>query len=135
MADTFSREKRSEIMSLIRSKNTKPEIIVRKWLHRQGFRFCLHSKKLSGNPDIALPKYKTAIFVNGCFWHRHEGCKKATVPVSNANAWVRKFEATVSRDKKHIDFLEEAGWKVLTVWECEVADGQFISKMDHILSR
>lgn len=134
MMDTFSKEKRSSIMSLIRSKDTKPEIIVRKWLHAQGYRFRLHPKKLSGTPDIVLPKHKTGIFVNGCFWHRHEGCKRTTMPSSNTNIWAKKFEATIARDKKHAESLRVSGWKVIVIWECEVANGQFIFNISRAFS-
>ena len=99
MADIFSPKKRSEIMSKIRSANTKPEITIRKWLHAQGFRFRLHKSSLPGIPDIVLKKHNTIIFVNGCFWHRHRGCKRAYVPKSNVQDWEQKFSKTIIRDK------------------------------------
>lgn len=111
-------------MSLIRNKDTRPERIVRSLLHNLGLRFRLHRRDLPGRPDIVLPRYKTAIFVQGCFWHRHEGCKDATIPKTNTTFWLKKFERNVERDKKvHAD-LAAAGWKVLTAWECETLKPQ-----------
>ena len=118
--DTISKEKRSEVMSHIRSKDTKPEMVVRRHLHALGFRYRLHSPKLPGHPDIVLPKWRTVIFVNGCFWHRHEGCKTATMPKSNVEFWKAKFDRNVARDKKEHATLEVAGWHVIVLWECEV---------------
>ena len=119
-SDIYSEKKRSEVMSKVKSKNTKPELQVRSWLHKRGFRFRLHRKDLPGIPDIILPKYKTAIFVHGCFWHQHPGCKKATIPRPNHKFWKQKLERNVERDNEHGDQLKRQGWKVLTVWECEV---------------
>jgi len=107
-------------MSRIRSKDTKPEIVVRKALFAAGFRYRLHVKDLPGKPDIVLPKYKTAIFVHGCFWHRHEGCKRCTTPTKDREFWEKKFQRTVERDQQERIALEHAGWRVLTVWECEI---------------
>ncbi len=117
--DVFTPEKRSEVMSLVRSKNTKPELFVRSLLHRMGYRFRLHRKDLPGKPDIVLPKYRAVIFVHGCFWHQHPGCKKATLPKQNAEFWKDKLEGNVRRDEQARHRLEEAGWRVLVVWECE----------------
>jgi DNA mismatch endonuclease, patch repair protein len=128
-ADIFSVKKRSEIMSKVRSKNTKPEIVVRKLLHHLGFRFRLHKKELPGKPDIVLPKYKTVVFVNGCFWHQHEGCKKSKLPKSNRVFWVDKLSNNIKRDKKNICALEDLGWQVIIVWECELKDLDFVEKM------
>ena len=122
MADHFSKEKRSWIMSRVRSKDTKPEIAVRKMLHGAGFRFRLHVTALAGTPDIVLPKWKTVIFVHGCFWHRHEGCKKNRTPKTRPDWWTLKFNRTVARDLTYHKALEAAGWKVVTVWECEIRD-------------
>lgn len=119
-SDIYSEEKRSELMSKVRSKNTKPELQVRSWLHKHGFRFRLHRKDLPGRPDIVLPKYKTVIFVHGCFWHQHPGCKKATIPKKNHDFWKEKLESNVERDNRHIAQLQEIGWRVLTIWECDV---------------
>ena len=107
-------------MSMIRSKNTKPEELVRKYLFSQGFRYRKNVRKLPGCPDIVLPKYKTVIFVNGCFWHGHKGCKYFVWPKSNAEYWYKKIENNVNRDIKNIKLLQEQGWIVLTVWECEL---------------
>lgn len=106
-------------MSRIRSKDTSPEKRVRSFLHSAGFRFRLHVKNLPGSPDIVLPKHRTAIFVNGCYWHRHQGCKFAYIPKSRVEFWQDKFRQNVERDLKNINALEACGWKILTVWECE----------------
>jgi len=118
--DTVTREQRSANMSKIRSKDTKPEMLVRRHLHALGFRYRLHDSKLPGHPDIVLPKWHTVIFVNGCFWHRHEGCKFATIPKSNVEFWKAKFERNVARDRNEHKALEDFGWRVIVVWECEV---------------
>jgi len=118
--DTLTPEQRSANMSKIRSKDTKPEMFVRRHLHALGFRYRLHDSKLPGHPDIVLPKWHTVIFVNGCFWHRHEGCKVATMPKSNVEFWTKKFERNVARDIKEHSALEASGWHVIVVWECEV---------------
>ena len=120
MADRISEEARSYVMSRVGSKNTKPEIIVRSFLHKRGFRFRLHKKELPGKPDIVLNKYKSVIFVNGCFWHRHKDCPRATMPTSNIEFWKEKFRATQNRDRLIRQELENMGWVVLTVWECEL---------------
>lgn len=119
MADTVTKEQRSLNMSLIRSKETKPEVFARSILHRLGFRFRKHVRQLPGKPDIILPKYKTAIFVHGCFWHQHKGCKRATIPKSNIDYWIPKLKGNVERDKQHRKNLEELGWNVAVIWECE----------------
>ena len=118
MADRISKERRSWNMSRIRSRDTRPEVLVRSLLHREGFRFRLHDRKLPGRPDIVLPKYRTALFVHGCFWHRHERCAGATMPSTNTSFWHSKFEATVLRDQRTRHALEELGWHVMVVWEC-----------------
>ena len=120
MTDHLDTAKRSWNMSRIRGKDTKPEIAVRKMLHAAGFRFRLHVKELPGKPDIVLPKWKTVVFVHGCFWHRHEGCKDTTTPKTRTEWWLEKFEKNVANDLKKRRDLEDAGWKVLVVWECEV---------------
>lgn len=107
-------------MSRIRDKNTKPEELVRKYLFSQGFRYRKNDTRLPGKPDIVLPKYKTVIFVNGCFWHAHEGCRYFVWPKNNADFWKKKIESNVARDIKNHQQLIELGWKVLTVWECEL---------------
>lgn len=120
MVDMLTREQRSERMSKIPSANTKPEIAIRKALHAMGLRFTLGNKQLPGKPDLVFPRYKTALFVHGCFWHRHVGCKVATTPKSNSDFWIDKFNMNVERDKATILALEKMGWKVSVVWECEL---------------
>ncbi|MCK4782312.1 MAG: DNA mismatch endonuclease Vsr [Desulfobacteraceae bacterium] len=128
MVDRVSPEKRSWIMSHIRSKNTIPEKTVRSLLHRMGFRFSLHRSDLPGKPDIVLPKYAAVVFVNGCFWHHHRGCKEATIPKSNISFWEQKLTSNVQRDKKHRKELRKMGWKVIVVWECELKKQEKLSK-------
>lgn len=118
--DIFSQEKRSQVMSHVRSRDTRPERIIRSILHKSGFRFRIQRKDLPGKPDIVLPKYKTIIFVHGCFWHQHEGCKKALPPKSNVSFWLEKFRKNKERDRKVIRTLQESGWKVIVVWQCEI---------------
>ncbi|QNA87463.1 DNA mismatch endonuclease Vsr [Massilia sp. Dwa41.01b] len=118
--DVVDSATRSRMMAGIRSKDTKPEMTVRKYLHAQGFRFRLHTRDLPGSPDLVLPKYKVAIFVHGCFWHRHHGCRYATTPASNAGQWNEKFNSNIERDMRKQSALEAAGWRVLVVWECEL---------------
>ncbi len=118
--DRLSPEHRSWNMSRIRGRDTTPERIVRSLLHRMGYRFRTHISKLPGRPDIVLPKYCTVIFVHGCFWHRHEGCKYSYVPKSRTEFWRRKFDANVARDREVRGQLRALGWKVAVVWECEV---------------
>jgi len=120
MVDFLSRAERSERMSRIAARHTVPEIVVRRFLHSHGFRYRLHSKRLPGHPDIVLPKYRTVIFVNGCFWHHHEGCKIANVPQSNIRFWMEKFERNRRRDRRVRNELRRLGWHVMTVWECQI---------------
>jgi len=120
MADVHSKETRSYNMSRIKGKNTKPEMLVRRFLFDNGFRYRLHDKKLPGKPDIVLFKYKTVIFVNGCFWHGHKGCDFFTIPKTETEKWLTKIKATQKKDKRsHIE-LNVMGWKVITVWQCEL---------------
>ena len=119
MANRVSPAKRSEIMRAVKSKNTSPEMRVRSAAHRLGLRFRLHRRDLPGSPDLIFPGRKTALFVHGCFWHRHENCSKATTPKTNAEYWGRKFRDNVERDGRNRRKLEEEGWKVLVIWECE----------------
>lgn len=118
--DILSKKKRSECMSKIRSKNTKPELALRKALFARGFRYRVNDTKLPGKPDIVLPKYKTIIFLHGCFWHRHEECKYAYTPKTNTKFWINKITCNTERDKVHLQKLTALGWHVLTVWECEI---------------
>ena len=120
MGDKFSKETRSYIMSRIKGKDTKPEILVRSYLFSRGLRFRKNDKRYPGSPDIVLPKYKTIVFVHGCFWHRHEGCKYATMPKSNVKFWKNKFDKNKERDKRNRKELEAMGWNVITVWECDL---------------
>lgn len=129
MADVVDPATRSRMMAGIRGKNTRPERIVRSFLHLRGFRFRLHRKDLPGRPDIVLPKYRTAIQVHGCFWHRHPGCRFATTPSSNAEFWQAKFAENVDRDARHEAALRQLGWRVLTVWECEVGSPEFLEEL------
>lgn len=123
MADRLTPEKRSWNMSRIRGKDTSIEQLVRKDLFARGFRFRKNVKTLPGTPDIVLPKYRTAIFIHGCFWHRHEGCKLAATPKSRAEFWQQKFDKNVANDKINKELLEDAGWKVIIIWECEIKKG------------
>lgn len=118
--DIWSKEKRSEVMSKIRSKDTKPERILRSALHRSGYRFRLNKKDLPGKPDIVLPKYKTVIFVHGCFWHFHKDCREGRIPSTNSKFWKEKISKTVERDGRNNLNCISLGWKVLTFWECEI---------------
>lgn len=118
--DVHDKKTRSYNMSRIKGKNTKPEELVRKFLFSQGFRYRKNDKSLPGSPDIVLPGYKTVIFVNGCFWHGHEGCRFFVWPENNKDFWKAKIETNISRDKKKTATLESMGWRVITIWECEL---------------
>ena len=118
MADVVDKQTRSRMMAGIRGKNTKPEIALRKALHAMGFRFRLHDKRLPGRPDIVLPKWKVAIEVHGCFWHRHEGCRYSSTPATRSDFWAEKFAANVARDRRNLEQLLEEGWRTAVVWEC-----------------
>ncbi len=120
MADVHSKATRSYNMSRIRSGNTKPEMLVRRFLHARGFRYKLHDKNLPGKPDIVLPKYKTVIFVHGCFWHGHEGCRYFVVPKTRTEWWVRKISRNKDNDLKAAAELEKKDWKVIHFWECSL---------------
>ncbi len=122
MTDVLSREARSRCMSRIRPRDTLPEIRARSVLHRAGFRYVLHDKRLPGRPDIVFPRYRTALFVHGCFWHRHHGCRFTTYPATRRDFWAAKFEANVARDREVRRLLEQQGWAVAVVWECETRD-------------
>lgn len=120
MADTVNKEKRSEIMSHVTGKETKPEKIVRKYLFAQGLRYRKHVKRLPGTPDIVLQKYKVVIFVNGCFWHGHQGCKYAHLPSTNLEYWEKKIADNSERDKRKTQELERLGYRVSVVWQCQL---------------
>lgn len=120
MSDVMTPEQRSRCMAAVKGKDTKPEMIVRKYLFSRGLRFRVQVRKLPGTPDIVLPKYKTAIFVNGCFWHGHEGCKYFRLPKSNVEFWKEKIERNIERDRESMQALLDLGWKIIRVWECEL---------------
>lgn len=122
MTDIVDRKKRSEIMARIRGRDTAPELAVRRIAHRMGLRFRLHRKDLPGRPDLVLPKHRLAVFVHGCFWHRHEGCRFASTPKSRIAFWTEKFAANVARDAHQQAALSVLGWRVLVIWQCETGD-------------
>lgn len=126
MVDFLSPRERSNRMSLIRGRDTQPELALRRALHRLGLRFRLHGAGLPGKPDLVFPRYKTVVFVHGCFWHQHAGCSIATIPKSNTQFWVEKFKKNIDRDKRVSAQLNELGWKVLVAWECELSTRQKI---------
>ena len=120
MVDIVDTETRSRMMSNIRGKDTKPELILRHALHARGFRYRLHVKDLPGKPDLVFPKFRAVVLVHGCFWHRHPGCAKATTPATRVEFWQEKFQANILRDKWNSERLNELGWRVHTTWECEL---------------
>ncbi len=120
--DKVNPEKRSWVMSQVKGRDTGPEKVVRSLLHRMGYRFRIQRADLPGKPDIVLPRYHTVIFVHGCFWHRHADCKRATMPATNIDYWIRKFGRNIERDAQNKTALENGGWHVLVVWECELKD-------------
>ena len=126
--DRLTPEQRSWNMSRIRGRNTEPERRVRSLLHRMGFRFSLKRRDLPGRPDIVLPKYRTAIFVHGCFWHRHKNCRSSVLPKTRPEFWLTKLDGNVARDKRNSIALRKLGWKILTIWECEVNDEPKLSQ-------
>jgi DNA mismatch endonuclease (patch repair protein) len=135
MTDNRTKEQRSHNMSMIRSTNTKPELLVRKYLFSQGFRYRLHSKNLVGKPDIVLPKHRAVVFVHGCFWHGHTSCKFAKVPVSNKSFWFDKIEKNKERDKRSIHLLKIQGWRVLILWECQLGKTKAIITLDKLVQK
>ena len=135
MADVHNKVTRSYNMSRIRSENTKPEMLVRKFLHAQGFRYKLHDKKLPGKPDIVLPKYKTIIFVHGCFWHGHTNCKYFAVPKTRTKWWMNKIAANKANDEKVVKALKKEGWKVIIVWECRLKPAKVEKALSSLLKK
>jgi DNA mismatch endonuclease (patch repair protein) len=136
LADIFSNEKRSEIMSKISGKETKPEILVRKFLFSKGFRYRKNQKSLPGSPDIVLKKYNTIIFIQGCFWHGHKNCKKASMPSTNKEFWEVKIHKNIERDKRVNEELRKSKWKVITVWECKINNKKSFEKtMNKIVAK
>ena len=117
------------MMAAIQAKDTKPEVIVRRFLHRRGFRFRLHRRDLPGRPDIVLPKYRTVVEVRGCFWHRHEGCPFAYMPKSNRAFWESKLNGNRERDRRNLRELARQGWRAIEVWECELSDGRILDRL------
>jgi DNA mismatch endonuclease, patch repair protein len=132
MTDNHSKEIRSFNMSKIRSINTKPELTVRKFLFSKGYRYRLNVKELPGKPDLVFPKYKTVVFVQGCFWHGHDGCRFFVKPKSNQSYWLPKIEKNISRDKENSLKLENLGWRVLEVWECELKKGKIKETLEKL---
>ena len=120
MSDILTKEQRHLCMSNVKSKNTKPEILVRKFLFSHGYRYRVNRKDLPGKPDIVLPKYKTVVFINGCFWHGHKNCKYATIPESNHDFWLTKINGNVERDKLMREKLTSMGWRVIDIWQCQL---------------
>lgn len=129
--DSVTPERRSWNMGRIRGRDTKPEVLIRSALHRCGYRFRVHASDLPGRPDIVLPKHSTAVFVNGCFWHRHRGCRFAYSPKSNQAFWRRKFRENVARDARKEKELKEAGWRVVVIWECQI--GTLVGSEDELI--
>lgn len=135
MADVHNRKTRSYNMSMIRSKDTKPEMIVRKFLFGNGFRYKLHDKMLPGKPDLVFPKYKTVIFIHGCFWHGHEGCKYFVVPKTRAKWWLDKINRNKQLDSENIRKLKKLGWKVFTVFECKLRPKKTETTLNQLATR
>ena len=121
MPDTMTKEQRHYCMSRIRGKDTRPEMVVRRWLHSEGFRYSLHSRRLPGCPDLVLRRYHTVIFINGCFWHGHPGCDMFRMPRSNVEFWQEKIRRNKERDAQEVAALEALGWNVIVIWECELS--------------
>ena len=119
MVDSVTRQRRSEIMALVKAKNTTPELAIRSMVHRMGYRFRLHRRDLPGCPDMVFPSRRKVIFVHGCFWHRHSGCPMARIPKTRVEFWTSKLEGNAARDAKHLEDLKAKGWRALVIWECE----------------
>lgn len=135
MADVHTKEQRSYNMSRIKGKDTKPELLVRKFLHAQGFRYKLHDKTLPGKPDIVLPKYKTVILIQGCFWHGHARCKYFTIPKTRTQWWTNKINANKANDEKAAKALKKEGWKVIVIWECQLKREKAEKTMDRLINK
>lgn len=133
--DTLSPERRSWNMSRIRSRDTRPEVQVRSLIHQLGFRFRLHRRDLPGTPDIVLARHRVAVFVHGCFWHRHHGCRNCTTPTHRRAFWLAKFRANVERDLRTRGALRKAGWRSIVIWECEVEGAGALTRLGRRLSR
>ena len=135
MTDVHSKETRSYNMSKIKGKNTKPEILVRKHIFALGFRYKLHDKKLPGKPDLVFPKYKTVIFINGCFWHGHENCKYYKVPKTRTEWWQNKINGNIKNDNAKILFLKKNEWKIIVIWECELKPDVIVKTMKNVVKK
>lgn len=135
MADVHTSQQRSYNMSRIKGKDTKPEMLVRKFLHANGYRYKLHDKNLPGKPDIVLPKYRTVIFVHGCFWHGHKNCKYFVVPKTRTKWWIDKINVNKTNDEKAVKSLKKDGWKVITVWECKIKPAKIEMTLTSILNK
>ena len=135
MADVHNQQTRSYNMSQIKGKNTKPEMLVRKFLFAHGYRYKLHDKKLPGKPDIVLPKYKTVIFVHGCFWHGHANCKYYVVPKTRTEWWLDKINRNITNDTKAITALKKEGWKIITIWECKLKPARIEKTLSALLKK
>lgn len=135
MADNVSKKRRSEIMSNVKSSNTKPEVLVRKFLYSKGIRFRLHDKKLPGKPDIKISKYNIVVFVNGCFWHGHKNCKIYVMPKTNKSFWYEKIQNNVNRDRKNKQKLKGLGWKVITIWECDLKPKKRLNTLQKLVDK
>lgn len=129
MTDIVDPLTRSKMMARIKAKDTKPEVLVRRYLHATGLRFRLHSRLLPGTPDLVFPRYRAAVFVNGCFWHRHDGCRYATLPATRPDFWAAKFDSNVRRDHLREHELRSLGWRPITFWECETRN---VEKLDRL---
>ena len=135
MADVHTIEQRSYNMSRIKSKNTKPEMLVRRFLHANGIRYKLHDKSLSGKPDIVLPKYRTVIFVHGCFWHGHNNCKYFVVPKTRTDWWLNKINTNKANDARVIKALKKEGWKIINVWECNLKSAKVEKTLNNLFKK
>ena len=135
MSDVHNKETRSYNMSRIRSAHTKPEMLVRKFLHAQGFRYTLHSKKLPGKPDMVLPKYKTVVLIHGCFWHGHDNCKYYVVPKTRTGWWLNKINTNKANDEKAVKALKKEGWKIITIWECDLKPAKIEKTLASLLKK
>lgn len=134
MTDVFSKEKRSWIMSRVKGRDTKPEILVRSFIHHMGFRFRVHRRDLPGNPDIVLPRYRKVIFIHGCFWHGHKNCPRSKRPSTHRSFWNKKLDGNIERDERYRRELLQMGWKVLVVWECETRTPEkLLRKLENFL--
>lgn len=134
MSDIFSKSRRSEIMANIPATNTKPEITIRKYLFKKGFRYRINYKKFVGKPDIVLPKHKAIIFIHGCFWHSHPNCKDAHLPKSNIDFWEKKISSNIKRDELNIKLLKEMGWNIIVIWECEIKKKNIDLLMEQVMN-